>query len=356
MRGLVLQAIDRSGLASAWRLLNSSGFIALTYHGFRRRASSGLSAHEHMRLDVSLFRLHLEHLVSRYRVVTLAEAVAHVTRGSPLPSHAVVITFDDGYRSCYELAFPLLEQFRVPATLFVATDFVFEKKPLWHDRVEYAFDKARGGRLELQVGTELLRLDPASHATKLASLRSVYRALKVIDQAERDGVIETIEQWAGETLTLSENDHEAYAPVEVSELVQMSTSGLVEVGCHTKTHAILSRCQPRQLDSEVAVSKRVLEDCLGRKCDFFCYPNGTSRDFNVDTRLALARAGFESALTTVPGRNHVGADPMELNRVTAPAALTEFKLAASGLRTDLGRAYRSISGVFRSSQPEPGGM
>jgi peptidoglycan/xylan/chitin deacetylase (PgdA/CDA1 family) len=355
MRGLVLKAIDRSGLATAWRFLNTDGFIVLTYHGFRRSASHGLSAHADMRLEVAAFRRHLEHLVAHYRVVTLAEAVAHVVGEAPLPRHAVVITFDDGYRSCYDLAFPLLKEFGVPAALFVATDFVFEKRPLWHDRVEYSFDKATRTHIELPVGRDLLRLDSASRAEKLDSLGHVYRALKAIDQSERDAVVEKIEEWSGASLTLSGSD-EAYAPVEVRELVEMSEAGLVTVGCHTKTHAVLSKCQAGQLESEIAISKRRIEDVLGRKCDFFCYPNGTKRDFNIDTRGALARAGFTSALTTVPGRNHVGVDPMELRRVGAPANMPEFRLAASGLRTDLARAYRSISGALGRSRPELGGM
>ena len=41
-----------------------------------------------------------------------------------LPERAVLITFDDGYRSVLEVALPWLERFGYPAVLFVPTDFV----------------------------------------------------------------------------------------------------------------------------------------------------------------------------------------------------------------------------------------
>lgn len=358
MRRIVVHAIDQSGLAGAWRLFRSSGFMVLTYHGFRReRSKHGLTAHEHMRLHIGAFRRHLEHLVTSYRVITLSDAIAYLTRGRGLPKNAIAITFDDGYRSCFELAFPLLKEFEVPATLFVATDFVFAKSALWHDRVEYAIERFGGTSLEFIAGGRVHRFGTATMADKLAALRGVYRILKQIDQAKRDGIIDRIEEQSAAKLRLSEGADGAYMPVEVPELKEMANSGLVDIGCHTKTHAILSRCGASQLAVEIASAKRTIEECLGGRCEFFCYPNGTRADFNDGTRRALVEAGFAGALTTVPGRNRIGTDPMELLRVTAPADFSEFKISASGLRADLGRAYHSVSGVFRRASAEDlGGM
>lgn len=41
-----------------------------------------------------------------------------------LPERAALITFDDGYRSVYEYALPVLRRLGCPAVLFVPTDFV----------------------------------------------------------------------------------------------------------------------------------------------------------------------------------------------------------------------------------------
>ncbi|PIS28020.1 MAG: hypothetical protein COT43_07490 [Candidatus Marinimicrobia bacterium CG08_land_8_20_14_0_20_45_22] len=37
---------------------------------------------------------------------------------------AIAITFDDGYQNIYEYAFPILEEFSAPATVFIITDYI----------------------------------------------------------------------------------------------------------------------------------------------------------------------------------------------------------------------------------------
>lgn len=59
-----------------------------------------------------------------YRVIPLAALAGFLEGRSALPERAVVLTMDDGYRSNYEIAFPILKRYRFPATIFVYTDFV----------------------------------------------------------------------------------------------------------------------------------------------------------------------------------------------------------------------------------------
>ena len=59
-----------------------------------------------------------------YRVVSLAEFVEWVNLKRQLPRKSVVLTFDDGYQSFREYAYPVLKKLGFPATLFVYTDYV----------------------------------------------------------------------------------------------------------------------------------------------------------------------------------------------------------------------------------------
>lgn len=54
-----------------------------------------------------------------YAAVSFEDIIAYVERGTPLPEKAVIITFDDGYLSNYELAYPILREMDYPATIFV---------------------------------------------------------------------------------------------------------------------------------------------------------------------------------------------------------------------------------------------
>ncbi|GGR07560.1 polysaccharide deacetylase family protein [Deinococcus ruber] len=57
-------------------------------------------------------------------VITLAQLQTHLTRGTPLPPHAVVLTFDDSYQGFFDLAYPVLRRYGYPAAVFVHTNYV----------------------------------------------------------------------------------------------------------------------------------------------------------------------------------------------------------------------------------------
>jgi peptidoglycan/xylan/chitin deacetylase (PgdA/CDA1 family) len=59
-----------------------------------------------------------------YHVVSLDTLRAHLEHGAPLPSNPLALTFDDNGHGIYENAFPLLEKYHFPATMFVHSNFV----------------------------------------------------------------------------------------------------------------------------------------------------------------------------------------------------------------------------------------
>jgi len=59
-----------------------------------------------------------------YRVVTLDEIYDFLDFKADLPEKSVAVTFDDGWRSMYDIAFPVLQKYGYRATLFVSTDMI----------------------------------------------------------------------------------------------------------------------------------------------------------------------------------------------------------------------------------------
>lgn len=69
------------------------------------------------------FQAHLEYLRDNdFKVLPLDEIIESLRDELPIPDKSVAITFDDGYLSIYETAFPMLQEFGMPFTLFVSTD------------------------------------------------------------------------------------------------------------------------------------------------------------------------------------------------------------------------------------------
>ena len=92
----------------------------LCYHQF----SAGEATHQ-LELSAADFEAQLEYLKrNRFRVLSFAEVEEIMLKGQPIPERAVVLTIDDGYRSVYEIAWPILRKHGIKATLFNYTDFI----------------------------------------------------------------------------------------------------------------------------------------------------------------------------------------------------------------------------------------
>jgi peptidoglycan/xylan/chitin deacetylase (PgdA/CDA1 family) len=68
-----------------------------------------------------------------YQAVGLEEVLDYYTDGKPLPEHAVLITFDDGYRDTLENALPVLQKHNCPAVIFVPVAYMEDETPLPHE-------------------------------------------------------------------------------------------------------------------------------------------------------------------------------------------------------------------------------
>jgi peptidoglycan/xylan/chitin deacetylase (PgdA/CDA1 family) len=72
-----------------------------------------------MSMEPEAFAEHAAWLAKRRTVVPLADAVNRLDAAGRLPGKGVVLTFDDGFSSLYEHAFPVLLRHRLPATVFL---------------------------------------------------------------------------------------------------------------------------------------------------------------------------------------------------------------------------------------------
>ncbi|MDH4273552.1 MAG: polysaccharide deacetylase family protein [Gammaproteobacteria bacterium] len=78
-----------------------------------------------MSVSAEAFAAQLAYLrQNHYTVVALDNLLEFLEGKRTLPDRSVVITIDDGYRSTFEIAYPLLKKFAFPATVFLYTDFV----------------------------------------------------------------------------------------------------------------------------------------------------------------------------------------------------------------------------------------
>jgi peptidoglycan/xylan/chitin deacetylase (PgdA/CDA1 family) len=86
----------------------------LTYHHITENPVGGAQ------ISPETFEAQIKALYDNgYTAISFEELEAYVTQGTELPDNPVIITFDDGYYSNYEYAFPILKRYDMKAAIFV---------------------------------------------------------------------------------------------------------------------------------------------------------------------------------------------------------------------------------------------
>ncbi|MBU4349873.1 polysaccharide deacetylase family protein, partial [bacterium] len=90
----------------------------LTYHNFTKDESKSYD------MNIVEFEKQIDYLATHnYSVISLSELLKGLRTGQ-LPQKPIVITIDDGFKSTYTLAYPILKKYNFPATLFIYTNFI----------------------------------------------------------------------------------------------------------------------------------------------------------------------------------------------------------------------------------------
>jgi peptidoglycan/xylan/chitin deacetylase (PgdA/CDA1 family) len=158
-------------------------------------------------VTVSQFHEQLESLLARgYKGTTFTQALT-----SPPPGRVMAITCDDAHRSVYEVAYPLLREHGVPATIFAPTDYVGTGQPTgWQ-----GFEAAAAG----------------PHAHELVCM-----------------------SW--------------------DQLAEVTEDSGWEIGSHTCSHPHLPTLSDERLRDELERSRQTIEERLGGPCPSIAYPYG----------------------------------------------------------------------------------
>ncbi|MBT8084312.1 MAG: polysaccharide deacetylase family protein [Woeseia sp.] len=93
--------------------------VILIYHHVAKDTPESTS------VTPATFARHLAYIEDNgFQVLPLQQILDTLKAGEPLPDNSLAITFDDAYRSVYNIARPMLEVRRLPYTVFVNTAYI----------------------------------------------------------------------------------------------------------------------------------------------------------------------------------------------------------------------------------------
>jgi peptidoglycan/xylan/chitin deacetylase (PgdA/CDA1 family) len=332
--GILKPVASRLGAPLARAVTHSQARV-LMYHRFGAGAGS-------RRLDPAVFARQLEYLVRHFRVAALSDVVRALRSGQRLPRGLVAITIDDGYGDFVDLAYPVLQRFGTPATVFAATRFLDGTYWLWFDALHYLLHTTRVPALRVTLAGSRLSLDLSSAPSRERAWSAVGTHCLGMDPATRNSTIEHLQHVLQVPLPAAPtNDYRAMSWAEAAGL----DPSLVTIGSHTCTHPVLSRCTDAEIEWEIAHSRRTIAGRLGRRVDAFCYPNGQPEDYDIRCVNAVKAAGYTCATVAHGATVGTGSDVYTLERMAAPFELPRFQSAVDGVTklADQWRSWRSAT-------------
>jgi peptidoglycan/xylan/chitin deacetylase (PgdA/CDA1 family) len=244
------------------------------------------------------FAMHLDFLREHYRVVPI-DALAH---DAP-PERAVAVTFDDGYRSVYEAARPLLAERRLPATVYLIADVIDNPRLVWVNELNWLL--RRHADIALPIAARMLGAGPDATPELVME--------HAILHYDPDLIARTLTELRGATGV----DARALAAdtrlyLTRAQIAEMRAQGFT-FGNHTASHPNLARLGEPAQREELARGRSAVAELLG-ECDSAAYPFGY---FDDTSRRLGAELGHRTLLEV--GGVNAPFDPLRLRRVVVSA-------------------------------------
>lgn len=249
------------------------------------------------------FGRHLDLLRRHFSVIGVGELCAWLD-GEPLPPNPAIITFDDGYRSCHEVALPMLAARGLRAVFFIPTYFIEERRLFWWERICLLVHAAEKRGVDLgSAATLLLTVKHTIDLDLDEFLADLTRraGLPWGDDIEHDLADELLMTW--------------------DQIRALADAGM-DIESHTRRHRVLQTLPADELVSELSGARDDLERQVGRAPRAIAYPVGFPIVGDTGLREAVVRAGYRVGFTNQSGVNWVGPprarlDCFDLGRIAA---------------------------------------
>jgi len=300
--------------ASGWVYLNSpvgrrqlhgAGLILMLHRVLPDERAAALPHRNELCVGAQSFERLLRWLRQHFDCLPLLDLLHGQGSGRP----RVALTFDDGWRDNALHAFPLLQRYQVPASIFLSTDFIGSRQRFWWESLGETLWGSHGEAARHQMIEKLRRVGrplPAAyfmHDSPRARSQALAHYLQSLKSLAPQALHLLTDACPAESLPQA---------LDWQQVRQLEDSGLIRFGPHGASHALLPGLDDQRLEEEISRSHRALLQGCRDPLPVYCYPNG-DHDLRVRQRLAAHR--YPWALSTRAGLCQSSDDPLALPRI-----------------------------------------
>lgn len=254
-----------------------------------------------------------------------AEQIAHLARACDVVSpedigairrhrygRYVLVTFDDGYRDNYELAYPVLRSYGVPATFFVCTGFIDRPHLAWWDEISWMI---RTTEVSALPAGEWFPAEIPLTDNRHVAVRAALARYKELPGARTGEYLDHLRATTGRFHA----DRDIASLWMTWGMVREMRAGGMTIGAHTVSHQLLGRLPVVEQEREIAKSRERILAETGTSPIAFAYPVGSRTAFTSATKALLAANGFRYGFSFYGGVQPLSRadrfDPFDIRRV-----------------------------------------
>lgn len=308
--------ISLANITESYSKMNS--VLILIYHSVP--STNENSFYSNNQTEKSIFEKQLFTLSKKFNVISLDSFVESIRKRHELDCDSVIITFDDGYKDNFTVAFNLLNKYHLPATIFLTTDYIDKKALPFVDVVSYVCKELKGsGTLK----KTLLRLGLINQHDEISEkiIASLINQISKLSNLNKNKVADKL---------LKENNLKKKdffsIMMDWQDVREMNRGGLITFGSHSKSHSVLSTLGKVEVHNELLHSRKRIEKFIKSNVTFFSYPYGGESTFSNREIDILKKYRYSCALSWIKGVNTINSNPFRLKRVFPPHNLFQFKL------------------------------
>ncbi len=222
----------------------------------------------------------------------------------------VLITFDDGYRDNFDIAYPLLRRHGLTAVFLLCTGFLDEQGPAWWDEIAWMIRSSQ--RRVIPPGDWLPAPLHLGSSDRQAAITTAINAYRRLPAETAPAFLHYLADAAG----TGRLDPSATAGLWMTwDMVREMRARGMTIGGHTVTHPILARLPAHQQCAEIIGCRDRIAMEIGEAPRVFAYPVGKPGTFSGETRAALQAAGFTHAFSFYGGHQPFEPlDPYDIRR------------------------------------------
>ena len=215
-----------------------------------------------------------------YKFVSLEELLKTVNTSKH--KKVAAVTFDDGFKSVYDHAYPLMKKLKIPFTLFLTTSLLHTEKLLWLHKLYFCLDK-----MPLKQSNEIF----AKYLDSNKMENNVYANLRKLGHIHKKGLLFDFVSDIFEAADLSyarESSLIKSLYLSKEELLEMIHNGM-SVGLHGHKHLPLTSLNEKETKQEILTSLEIIKKELKSDPLFYALPFGTSNNYinNIVKELGL---------------------------------------------------------------------